>query len=1000
MYNTNASIPDDINNLTSLRNCDAPNPVNFSNLVPLNPLFTRYLTNKITTSNNNNSTHAPISPLQVSWEVTNPTSFDNSTGFTPFNELAGIAATSDGDFYIAEKQLKILYKFNSAAPDKALMWSFKPDPQQGLIYGIAVADNLPTVRKIILLVLRIIAGKSSWHVVILSEKNSALVDAERIEVNLTSPNDEWITGITTDSSGYIYVASVKHVLRLQPDGSNQQHMRIFPDGTNDVISSLAISDVNNALYVLNNTNSRITSFPAFQSSITPVAPGNAWGKSGTGEGEFQSPSFIAVTNNFVYITDLGDQRIQKFDAQGTFLAQAGGPVPETQPAQASGYLGRPAFISVTTEGMYIIDTAGYPQKVIHATDLANEEQQANTTNKRKSSSRIIDLRLATWAHSLQTLQTEYAHAKILAELAQIKVQYLVENVPADTDEIETAQQVLHHTELELEAIDESLKSFHFFLRSEGFRESADQLVSALLQRHQNNINEYYQITSELHHADHRVDIRKYTTGRGGLIDQYGIPLFEHIKQFNKIDDHMVDNVLIIPLTEEDDQDDNELTKKLLLVFNPVFNKKQLRPPSVLFEEKYSLYISWSNISLGELSHTESLMPGEQRSILLETTSKKSIQTRYKSKRLTSSKRISDNSTSSIRKDDFESKIHDSFKNTSQKGTKYSSSNTSSFETNYNATLETIFNIGAKGSGNSSHTINSGSSSTLSSITERVSDIVRTAQQEVSENNKVSISSESSSDNSYEESISFEDMRTEKTEVHLENINEGKTINYLFFQIANNYSSILKSEDLKIFIDSGIELFDGSGITASGSYDIEHYMSIYDDYDIFPSDNDLRQDIVNAIAADILLRYIKIGSTDISDESPRLLDVKNILHEELRILRQALEDSLDPLSATGVEPVFNVQHPSGVFDKISTFQSNPIIIEPLQLGEKLLHQINTNSYFLDAHIGFMPATEEYLEIRRTIETEKQQAIVDELRNKISSGVFHTSLPDGITALSTS
>lgn len=52
-----------------------------------------------------------------------------------------------------------------------------------------------------------------------------------------------------------------------------------------------------------------------------------WGKDGTGDGEFNRPMGIAVDrkNNFVYVGDTDNARIQKFDTEGEFLGKWGVP---------------------------------------------------------------------------------------------------------------------------------------------------------------------------------------------------------------------------------------------------------------------------------------------------------------------------------------------------------------------------------------------------------------------------------------------------------------------------------------------------------------------------------------------------------------------------------------------------------------------------------------------------------------------------------------------------
>jgi hypothetical protein len=61
-------------------------------------------------------------------------------------------------------------------------------------------------------------------------------------------------------------------------------------------------------------------------------------------------------------------------------------------------------------------------------------------------------------------------------------------------------------------------------------------------------------------------------------------------------------------------------------------------------------------------------------------------------------------------------------------------------------------------------------------------------------------------------------------------------------------------------------------------------------------------------------------------------------------------------------------------------------------------VNSGSYYLDAQVGAMPATERYLEERRTIETDRQRAAVEEARARAAAGVFFPELPQTVTNLS--
>ena len=49
-----------------------------------------------------------------------------------------------------------------------------------------------------------------------------------------------------------------------------------------------------------------------------------WGSLGTGPGEFNGPFDVAVDHEgFVYVTDPGNYRVQKFTPEGTFVLQWG-----------------------------------------------------------------------------------------------------------------------------------------------------------------------------------------------------------------------------------------------------------------------------------------------------------------------------------------------------------------------------------------------------------------------------------------------------------------------------------------------------------------------------------------------------------------------------------------------------------------------------------------------------------------------------------------------------
>ena len=72
-----------------------------------------------------------------------------------------------------------------------------------------------------------------------------------------------------------------------------------------------------SIYVTDLGNSRIQVFDSSGNFI------KTWGINGSGAGEFNSPQGIAVSENFVFVSDNKLNKIQKFDLDGNFVSQWG-----------------------------------------------------------------------------------------------------------------------------------------------------------------------------------------------------------------------------------------------------------------------------------------------------------------------------------------------------------------------------------------------------------------------------------------------------------------------------------------------------------------------------------------------------------------------------------------------------------------------------------------------------------------------------------------------------
>ena len=98
-------------------------------------------------------------------------------------------------------------------------------------------------------------------------------------------------------------------------------------------------DSSGNIYVVEYGNNRIQKFDASGNFLAK------WGSQGSGDGQFNEPVGIALdSSNNVYVTDMGNHRIQKFDSSGNFLAKWG------SQGSDNGQFNGPAFIALDSSG--------------------------------------------------------------------------------------------------------------------------------------------------------------------------------------------------------------------------------------------------------------------------------------------------------------------------------------------------------------------------------------------------------------------------------------------------------------------------------------------------------------------------------------------------------------------------------------------------------------------------------------------------------------------------
>lgn len=145
-------------------------------------------------------------------------------------------------------------------------------------------------------------------------------------------------GLDLDSQGWVYIADLAPNTVRVYDAQGQMLARFFGasgsgEGEFNDMMDVAVDDRRGLLYVVDSLNCRIQQYSlSFSTSGIPTATYRlAFGEYGREPGQLSYPQSAAVDRESgrVYVSDMGNLRIQVFDPEGTYLAQLVPPSMET-----------------------------------------------------------------------------------------------------------------------------------------------------------------------------------------------------------------------------------------------------------------------------------------------------------------------------------------------------------------------------------------------------------------------------------------------------------------------------------------------------------------------------------------------------------------------------------------------------------------------------------------------------------------------------------------------
>lgn len=152
-------------------------------------------------------------------------------------------------------------------------------------------------------------------------------------------------GVAVASDGRIFVSDVNLKKIFVYDDRGGFKSRI---GTDELVSpaGIAIDNSMGRLYVADTRGHQVVVYSLEGKMLL------RFGQRGSGDGEFNFPTNIAVAKNRVYVVDTQNFRVQVFDTDGKFIGKFG------QIGDYPGAFARPKGIAIDSEGhIYVVDTA-------------------------------------------------------------------------------------------------------------------------------------------------------------------------------------------------------------------------------------------------------------------------------------------------------------------------------------------------------------------------------------------------------------------------------------------------------------------------------------------------------------------------------------------------------------------------------------------------------------------------------------------------------------------
>lgn len=294
-----------------------------------------------------------------------------------------------------------------------------------------------------------------------------------------------------------------------------------------------------------------------------------------------------------------------------------------------------------------------------------------------------------------------------------------------------------------------------------------------------------------------LDVNVFRDTPQGYLSEDSVSLESVMEECGRSESVRQNCVVILPIYESSMSGERALVKYHVFK-RPLPGVQPTAMPRLTMVESLSYRIAWQGTQLGELVSSLNLAPGESRTI--------SMRKEYETETTVTETRSSvfdlDRQESTDLADEMENQV--------RREAEHSDETTMSLEAKVNYGF-------VSATANASH----GSKNSLKNFSQGVNKIAKKSSQSVNRKQREEVSSTSTS----RTKVSTYDETTAK----VENINQGRTLNLMFYRLYNKFKSGLYVEGLKFQVLSSVEIIAGSGVQRCSDYTFDDFAGMVDEF---------------------------------------------------------------------------------------------------------------------------------------------------------------------------